>query len=113
MAAATPQSSETRVALDTLTESMLVAYAVLADAAESQWQSGSTPTLREDTTERSKGMTSDPVAYATMDERRLALRAAVKATEHSLVLANKVLRAVIAHLKKALAAEPAPTLLSD
>lgn len=61
------------------------------ETVEAQWQPGKTPVPREDTTERSQGMTSDPTPTIAADQRRLALRAAVQYSEQTLATANKIL----------------------
>lgn len=68
---------------------------------DAQWQAGRTPVPREDTTERSKGMTSDPVPAVTLDTRRLALRAATIEAEETLRKAGIALQAVEHHLTTA------------
>jgi len=51
----------------------------LAEAEEIQWQPSVSPKPREDTTERSRGGVSDPVANTVADPRRLAVRDTVEA----------------------------------
>lgn len=75
---------------------------LLADADPAQWQAGQSPIPREDTTERSKNMTSDPTPTITGDARRLKLRIAVLEAESALEKVNRVARAAEAHLSKAL-----------
>lgn len=75
--------------------------ALLADASEAQWTMGVTPHPKEDTTERSKGLTADPVPTAVMDTRRLQVRASVIEAEHALTLADQTLRAAVHHLEAA------------
>jgi len=80
----------------------LTTQRLLADADEAQWQAGKSPVPREDTTERSRGMTSDPTPSIVGDTRRLALRAAVVEVELALEHAEKLLTASRAHLTAAL-----------
>ncbi len=75
--------------------------ALLADAAQAQWQMGATPVLKEDTTERSKGTTNDPTVTIVMDTRRLALRASVIEAEAAVAAADQTLRAAVHHLEAA------------
>lgn len=75
---------------------------LLNEVGEAQWRAGRTPVPREDTTERSKGLTSDPTPNIVADQRRLALRAAVIETEQSLEAAMKTLTAAERHLTDAL-----------
>ncbi|WP_085368567.1 hypothetical protein [Leifsonia sp. NCR5] len=72
------------------------------DVQQSQWQTGNTPQPREDTTERSKGLTSDPTPHIVMDERRLRLRAASIEAEQTLVKAERALNVTARRLEKAL-----------
>lgn len=64
---------------------------LLANIGDDQWRPGHSPTAKEDTTERSKGMTSDPTPSIVADPRRLALRAEVIDAENALVQAADVL----------------------
>lgn len=75
---------------------------LLSEAGEAQWEAGHTPTPREDTTERSKGMTSDPTPNIVADTRRLALRAAVIDVEESLASAYMTLDKSAHQLARAL-----------
>ena len=65
------------------TSALLLASA-LGRAEAVQWQPAPTPKPREDTTERSRGIHSDPTAQTATDPRRLALRAAVVTAELAL-----------------------------
>lgn len=67
---------------------------LVSDTAESQWRAGKTPVPKEDTTERSKGLTSDPTPTIAADARRLALRAAVIEAEQVLEKAGRAMQAV-------------------
>lgn len=71
---------------------------LLADVGNDQWRPGKSPVPKEDTTERSKGMTSDPTPSIVVDDRRLALRAAVVTAEQALEDAGKALQAAERHL---------------
>lgn len=75
---------------------------LLGEASEAQWQAGMTPTPKEDTTERSKGLTSDPTPTVAADARRLALRLAVIEAEQAMEKADRTLRAAERHLTDAL-----------
>lgn len=77
---------------------------LLTDVGESQWQAGATPKAAEDTTERSKGTTSDPTPTIVVAGRRLALRAAVIEAEQALEKAGRIMTAAERHLEKALEA---------
>lgn len=81
---------------------VLALSALLSDANEAQWQAGRTPVPREDTTERSKGLTSDPTPNIVADGRRLALRAEVIAAEQALLAARDQVKAAGRHLTDAL-----------
>jgi len=90
--------------LDKFAAAYLRVYQSLhSDAAEAQWMPGRTPVLREDTTERSKGLTSDPVPTTAMDGRRLNLRAAVMEAEKALSAADQALRLAESKLRRAFA----------
>lgn len=73
-----------------------------SDVAEMQWRAGRTPVPKEDTTERSIGLTSDPVPTVTFDTRRVALRNAVIEAERSLREARRTLDEAEASLAAAL-----------
>lgn len=75
---------------------------LLADVGDSQWRAGKSPVPREDTTERSKGLTSDPTPSIVVDSRRLALRAAAIEAEQALAKATQTLQAAERHLNDAL-----------
>jgi hypothetical protein len=66
--------------------------ALMADSEDAQWQAGRTPTPREDTTERSRGMVSDPTPSIVGDRRRQELRAAHDAADAALGHAITTLR---------------------
>lgn len=88
--------------LEAFVASVLRLRLLMADADPAQWQAGQSPVPREDTTERSKGMTSDPTPTITGDARRLKLRIAVIEAEAAVEKAQKVVTAAEAHLTKAL-----------
>lgn len=73
----------------------------LGDSAEAQWQKGATPRAVDDTTERSKGTTSDPVVSTFYDGRRLNLRAAVLKGEKALADGLAAMHEAIAVLERA------------
>lgn len=75
---------------------------LLADVGDAQWRAGKSPVPREDTTERSKGLTSDPTPNIVVDQRRLALRDAVIKSERALEHAGRTLQAAERHLHEAL-----------
>lgn len=89
--------------LDAFAASFLRLSALLDAAAEPQWQVARSVRPREDTSERSLGVTSDPTWRAASDERRLKLRAAVVAASRARALAARQLRAAEANLSAALA----------
>lgn len=72
------------------------------DTQESQWQTGSTPAPRHDTSERQKNNVADPVWSAVSDERRLKLRAAVVQAESTLARATAALKVTHTRLQAAL-----------
>ena len=76
--------------------------ALLDAAAEPQWQVARSVRPREDTSERSLGVTSDPTWRAASDERRLRVRAAVVAAGRARALAARQLRAAEVDLSRAL-----------
>lgn len=90
--------------LEVFAANYLALRQLVADSSEAQWQAGKSPVPREDTTERSSGMTSDPTATITADSRRLKLRAAVLESDAALLNAEKAVRAARRHLSDALAA---------
>lgn len=92
----------TNLSLEIFGGSYLAVVGLLSEADEAQWQAGKSPVPREDTTERSQGMTSDPTPTITADERRLGLRVAVIAAERELNEANRRLSAAAHHLSEAL-----------
>jgi hypothetical protein len=51
---------------------------LLDDAVAVQWQTSPVPKPREDTTQRASGAISDPTLATVLDERRLAVRQAVR-----------------------------------
>jgi hypothetical protein len=67
--------------LDTGAAAYLRLEQALHASAEAQWQMGTTPKPREDTTERSRGTTSDPVYATLVDGNRVKLRDAVVKAE--------------------------------
>jgi len=75
---------------------------LLREVGDAQWQAGKTPVPREDTTERSKGLTSDPTPTVAADTRRLALRLAVIEAEQALEKAGRNMQAAERHLTDAL-----------
>jgi len=74
---------------------------LLADVGDAQWRAGKSPVPKEDTTERSKGLTSDPTPSIVVDARRLALRAAAIAAGAALDQAGRVMQAAERHLNDA------------
>lgn len=74
---------------------------LLADVGDSQWRAGKSPVPKEDTTERSRGLTSDPVPSIVTDTRRLALRAAAIEAEQALERAGRAMQAAERHLNEA------------
>ena len=92
----------TAPALEAFAAAYVRLSALLDAAAEPQWQVGQSVRPREDTSERSVGVTSDPTWRAASDERRLRVRAAVVAAERARALAARQLRAAEADLTQAL-----------
>jgi hypothetical protein len=88
--------------LETFAATYLRLQALLAQAAEPQWQAGMSPQPIEDTNERSKNMTSDPTPSIVGDTRRLKLRVSTLEAEAALEQAGRLMQAVEAHLTKAL-----------
>lgn len=88
--------------LDAFGATFLRTHQLLEDVGDSQWKPGRTPTLPEDTTERSKGLTSDPVVTAALDTRRIRLRDAVISAESAMADALTALAHAEAVLSKAL-----------
>lgn len=74
---------------------------LLSDIGDAQWRAGKSPVPKEDTTERSKGLTSDPTPSITVDSRRMALRLAVIEAEQALEKAGRNLQAAERHLNDA------------
>ncbi|TFB58705.1 hypothetical protein E3N86_13415 [Cryobacterium sp. Hz7] len=72
------------------------------EVQDSQWMMGASPVPREDTTERSKGTTSDPTYAIFADSRRQSLREAVRDAEHALDTANEVMAQTVTKLRVAL-----------
>lgn len=72
-------------------------------AEEAQWERSHTPKPREDTTERAKGGHGDPTGDIVMDERRLALREAVKLADAVVLDALDTLNTTRLNLLNALA----------
>ncbi|TFC87505.1 hypothetical protein E3T24_04755 [Cryobacterium sp. TmT2-59] len=79
--------------LETLGATWLETFRIAYDpeVQQSQWELGMTPTPRDDTTQRSKGTTSDPTFAIFADSRRQDLRAAVQRAEFELDEANKIM----------------------
>lgn len=75
---------------------------LVADVGDSQWQAGSTAVPREDTTERSLGMVSDPTPSIVADRRRIELRADVLRAEAVLLSAIDAMTAAERHLTTSL-----------
>jgi hypothetical protein len=90
--------------LEAASATFLRLQALLIQANQAQWEAGMTPALREDTSERSKGMTSDPVPHIVADTRRLKLRDAFVEAERAQALMLKTLSAAANHLESALSA---------
>ena len=88
--------------LNTFAATVLRVRQLLADVGDAQWRAGKSPVPREDTTERSKGLTSDPVPNIVVDTRRQALRAAAIEAELALEKAGRTLQAAERHLNNAL-----------
>lgn len=81
-----------------LAEQALRLQAYIADVGSDQWRAGVTPVPREDTTERAKGLVSDPTPSIVADQRRQQLRQNVLEAEAFMLKAAKHLSAMTAHL---------------
>jgi hypothetical protein len=88
--------------LETFGATFLRVRQLITDVGDSQWRAGKSPVPKEDTTERSKGLTSDPTPSIVVDSRRLALRLAVIEAEDALEKAGRNLQAAERHLTEAL-----------
>ena len=84
--------------LETFAAAYLRLRQLLDDVGDSQWRAGQSLVPKEDTTERSKGLTSDPTPNIVVDSRRLALRAAVIEAEQALEKAGRIMQAAERHL---------------
>lgn len=73
-----------------------------SDLSEAQWMAGRSPVPREDTTERAKNTTADPVLFALTDPRRVALRDSVREAERALRHAEYTMEVAVARLGDAL-----------
>lgn len=94
-------SAPTLSVLEAFTATNLRVRQLVADSREAQWKAGKSPVPKEDTTERSKGLTNDPTATTTFDPRRVALRTAVIDAERALRYADAAMRHAIAVLEAA------------
>lgn len=88
--------------LDQFAASVLRTRQLLAHASEAQWQAGMTPTPREDTTERAKGMVGDPTPSIVADGRRQHLRETYVKANKALDTAFRQMQAIEDQLAKAL-----------
>lgn len=75
---------------------------VAEEAAEFQWRAAPIPRPRDDTSERAKGGHSDPTSTIALDDRRLALRAAILGALRDLDKARSRASAAAAHVREAL-----------
>lgn len=76
---------------------------LLNQSNDAQWEASPRPKPREDTAQRAKGGHGDPTADIVLDDRRLALREAVKDAEQSLKMHLAALRIAEENLEAALA----------
>jgi hypothetical protein len=74
----------------------------LAEAMDVQWMPSPIPRPRDDTTERAKGGHGDPTPSITLDDRRLDVRAQVRASARRLGEAAEAARVTRAALEAAL-----------
>lgn len=88
--------------LDAFAAGWLRVQALVDASREAQWQVPPVQRPREDTTERSKGVTGDPTPRAALDGRRMRLRERVVAAERAQRLALRQLAAAAADLSSAL-----------
>ncbi|QCG77304.1 hypothetical protein SEA_BUBBABEAR_43 [Microbacterium phage BubbaBear] len=93
--------TDTPPTLETLMATYLRVRQLIADIGDAQWRAGKSPVPKEDTTERSKGLTSDPTPSIVVDSRRMALRLAVIEAEQALEKAGRNLQAAERHLNDA------------
>jgi len=87
--------------LEVFTGTVLRVRQLLADIGDAQWRAGKSPVPKEDTTERSRGLTSDPTPNIVVDTRRMELRKAVLEAESALEFAGRKLQAAERHLHAA------------
>ncbi|WP_432612527.1 DUF7169 domain-containing protein [Microcella alkalica] len=73
------------------------------DATEAEWRLGRTPVLKEDTTERSKGLVSDPTPHIVMDTRRRHVHDAAVKARRAMAHADRTLHVATKRLEAALA----------
>jgi hypothetical protein len=73
------------------------------DAETVQWSAAPATRARADTTERSKGVRSDPTPAIALDEKRLRVRAAVIGAERAIEDSTRVLREADTTLRQAVA----------
>lgn len=88
------EQTDLREILADLAERSAGLIASLDQAAALQWSASPVPKPRDDTAERSKGSPpSDPTADVVLDDRRLAVRAAVEDGARSLRVATAMVEA--------------------
>lgn len=73
------------------------------DAETVQWSAAPRSAARGDTTERAKGVRSDPTPAVALDEKRLRVRAAVIGAERAIEDSTRSLRAADTALRVAVA----------
>lgn len=88
-------------ALEPLAATFLRVTYLLDASAEAQWQRGHTPRALNEGV-RGKNTVSDPTGSTVIDDRRLALRAAVVEAERAQAAAMRTLRVAEAKLTRAL-----------
>ncbi|QUE26085.1 hypothetical protein SEA_STOOR_45 [Microbacterium phage Stoor] len=93
--------TDTPPTLEAVMATYLRVRQLVADVGDSQWRAGKSPVPKEDTTERAKGLTSDPTPSIVVDARRMALRLAVIEAEQALEKVARQLQAAERHLNDA------------
>ncbi|WNO26061.1 hypothetical protein SEA_WILDWEST_42 [Arthrobacter phage Wildwest] len=95
-------TANTQAAHTTAREALFLAQS-LNTAADIQWEPSPVPKPREDTSQRASGGHGDPTGDIVLDARRLALREAVSAAEHTLAQCAAELRRARVNVEEAVA----------
>jgi hypothetical protein len=95
------ETTDLREILAELAEEAALLSLALDGAVAIQWSASPVPRPREDTTERSKGAPpSDPTGDVALEERRLAVRAAVEDGARSLRVATAMVSAAASRVSR-------------